>query len=982
MAIVSKVFVSAVTGELGLYRGAAATQLARKGIHAVTQETFPTDYREIERILRDKIEGCDAIVCLLGSASGFEPAGRPPDHPRRSYTQMEYDIALELNKPIYVFFAQGRALSRGVVEDAEKTRLQAEHCKALRALDRKWDTFNTRNELQRKLAEIHFPVPLEEVAPADRVRTAGLPQPGNHEVFIGRHGFLSALEGARADQTSRVVLMHGFGGIGKTTILWNWVERLRGMQFPGLPQVFAYSFYNQGAQSGGKVSSRPFFDEARHHFRQLGCRTLDAANPERFGEEVARAFRQVGGLIVLDGLEPLQFAPNVNGGRCQDQELHDFLQHLGSHEADPDARHWLLVLSSRWELPPVGRQFRSIPVTTLSDADGGRLIRSLPTQDGRTLHFDPPVGCDPDRAEATAAAEAEAASNDFGGQPLALVLLVTYLQEHHGGKLALWKTVPAAELPDEEMFGKGHRHARRVMDAYHALFQSQGELVARQVLGLVSLFDRPAPRRLLEVLRDGSPIQGLTDGLSEPNYLAAVRRLRALHLLLPGDDDLLDAHPLIRARFSALLQAENPAAWKEGQKRLFEVLREPHSGEGDTERFDRCAQVIAHGCRAGLHADASGYYFQVLNGSQDGRDSWKQLASMGDDLALLSHFFEVPWYVPSKMVPPPDGGEIMNEAGFDLFKLCRFSEAERAFEQAVAAWRQLGEWRKASRDSVLLGKAQAALGKLDPARDAAEQAVEFTDRLLREQQERSQAISKMVRKECMNALFFRGEVHHYRGEWDEAEVAFTLAVGLERAYAVEFRDEAIYALRVFQYANFQFDRNQHEQSFERLMRAQRICEGASAGREQDIAYNRFLLARIHIVRGECDTARVLLNQALADCWRLAMIDGRIIVHLALAELAWVLNDAAECDRHLCRAEELCVPDDIRRYRAECRLARARYHVWRGEMLAGRAMFDDATELVRRMGYRRRAGDLRRLASEQGWPLPKDFPPDPVCSQPQ
>jgi len=977
MAIVAKVFVSAVTRELGSYRKAAATQLARQGIHPVVQDTFPTDYREIERILRDKIEGCDAIVCLIGSASGFEPAGQPPDQPRRSYTQMEYDIALASDKPVYVFFARGRALSRSVVEDDEKARLQEEHRKALMASDRKWDTFNTTNELQKKLAEIQFPMPLEGVAPADRVRTAGLPQPGNHEVFVGRDGFLSALEGARADQTSRVVLLHGFGGIGKTTILWNWVERLRRQQFQVLPQILGYSFYNQGAQTGGKVSSRPFFDEARHHFRQLGCRTLDAVNPDRLGEEVARAFRRVGGLMVLDGLEPLQFAPNVNGGRCQDQELHDFLQHLGSHEADPDDRHWLLVMSSRYPMPPVGRHFRSIPVTTLTDADGGRLIRSLPTEEGRTLHFDPPAGCDPAQVEAAAVAEAEAASRDFGGQPLALVLLVTYLQEHHGGKLAMWKTVPAAEVSDEEMFGREHRHARRVMDAYHALFQSQDEPAPRRVLGLVSLFDRPAPRRLLEVLRGGSPITGLTDGLSERGYLAAVRRLRMLHLLLPGDDDALDAHPLIRARFSALLKAEHPTAWQEGQRRLFEELREPRSGEGDTERFDRCSQVIAHGSRAGLYAEASSYYFQVLTGSQDGRDSWKQLASMGDDLALLSHFFQVPWYIPSKMVPLPDGGEIMNEAGFDLFKLCRFSEAERAFERAVAAWRELREWRKASRDSVLLGKARAALGKLDAARDAAQHAMEFTDRLLRDQQERGQPISKMARKECMSALFFRGEVHHHRGEWEAAQVAFNLAVGLEGVYAEEFQDGAIYALRVFQYANFQFDRDQHEQSFQRLTRAQQICEGAPAGREQDMAYNRFLLARIHTARGEFDTARVLLNQALADCWRLAMIDGRIIVHLALAELAWALNDAAECDRHLCRAEQLCVPDDVRRYRAECLLARARYHVWRGEAEVGRPVFDEAAELVWRMGYRRRAGELRRLASEQGWPLPQGFPLDPV-----
>ena len=230
---------------------------------------------------------------------------------------------------------------------------------------------------------------------------------------------------------------------------------------------------------------------------------------------------------------------------------------------------------------------------------------------------------------------------------------------------------------------------------------------------------------------------------------------------------------------------------------------------------------------------------------------------------------------------------------------------------------------------MLLDKARAALGKLDCARDASREAVPFTDFLVRDEEVGGRPVSKLARKECMNAFFFRGEGQHYRGEWAEAEAAFARALELERRYEEEHGDEDIYAARVFRYANYQFDRGEHTASFERLTRAQRICQRSPAGRDQDMAYNGYLLARIHTTRGEHDEVRGLLSRALADCWQLAMIDGRIVVHLALAELAPAEGHTAECDQHLSRAEELCAAEDVRRYRAECLLARAHYHAWRG-----------------------------------------------------
>ena len=54
-------------------------------------------------MLRERIAGCQAVIHLAGGCYGFEPQERSPTEPRRSYTQLEYDIARELKKPLYTF---------------------------------------------------------------------------------------------------------------------------------------------------------------------------------------------------------------------------------------------------------------------------------------------------------------------------------------------------------------------------------------------------------------------------------------------------------------------------------------------------------------------------------------------------------------------------------------------------------------------------------------------------------------------------------------------------------------------------------------------------------------------------------------------------------------------------------------------------------------------------------------------------------------
>ncbi len=153
-----KVFISATTSDLGTYRTAAEQELLRKpDIRPVQQNHFNPSYQTIREELRETIEECAAVICLVGEVYGEEPKNRPEGAARRSYTQMEFDLARELGKPVYPFLtADDLTPDEEVTEDAEKVALQAAHREAIANGDRLYQTFRDHAELQQHIARIDF----------------------------------------------------------------------------------------------------------------------------------------------------------------------------------------------------------------------------------------------------------------------------------------------------------------------------------------------------------------------------------------------------------------------------------------------------------------------------------------------------------------------------------------------------------------------------------------------------------------------------------------------------------------------------------------------------------------------------------------------------------------------------------------------------------------------------------------------------------
>lgn len=162
MSATPRVFVSATSRDLGSFRKAASEVLVRKHVLPVDQDHAVPDYQSVEQSLRKRIIGCDAVICLVGHLYGREPNGRPATCQRRSYTQMEYDIAIELGKPLFLFLATDDCeldVRRDQIQEPEELQtLQRDYRCELETLDRLRYEFRSVEQLRAEIALIEFDI--------------------------------------------------------------------------------------------------------------------------------------------------------------------------------------------------------------------------------------------------------------------------------------------------------------------------------------------------------------------------------------------------------------------------------------------------------------------------------------------------------------------------------------------------------------------------------------------------------------------------------------------------------------------------------------------------------------------------------------------------------------------------------------------------------------------------------------------------------
>ena len=100
-----RLFLSAVSTELGSARLSVAATVRMLGFDPVSQDDFPTGHGELRRWLREQIDACEGLVQIAGLGYGAEPPDVDAEFGRVSYTQFEFLYAQSKAKKTWLLIA-------------------------------------------------------------------------------------------------------------------------------------------------------------------------------------------------------------------------------------------------------------------------------------------------------------------------------------------------------------------------------------------------------------------------------------------------------------------------------------------------------------------------------------------------------------------------------------------------------------------------------------------------------------------------------------------------------------------------------------------------------------------------------------------------------------------------------------------------------------------------------------------------------------
>ena len=758
--------------------------------------------------------------------------------------------------------------------------------------------------------------------------------PATQAELFGRDEELAWLDACWAEGV-HVASVVAFGGVGKTALVNRWLAGMRDKGWDGADRVFGWSFYSQGTDRLG--SSDEFISGA---LRWFGDPDPTQGSPWDKGERLAQLVRKERTLLVLDGVEPLQWGPGVQLGKLKDPALEALLKELGAQNRG------LCLITSRIAVADLtalgGDKVQSKDLGNLSPEAGAELLKA--------------------RGAKGTTDELREASTEYKGHGLALTLLGGYLRKRYKGDVRQRAHIPLLE-------GKP---AQRMMGIYELWFAGKAEIA---VLRLLGLFDRPAPEDEIAALRAMPYIPGLTTflkGLRSGAWNEAVTTLQDVGLLAPASDhdDRLDAHPLVREHFGEQLKRDHVGAWREGHRRLYVHLKEKAKPLPDTlEEMAPLYAAVMHGCLAGKSQEARTevHSKRIRRGNE--AFSLNKLGAFGSEVAVLAAFFDPPWERLAPGLSEPDQGFVLNAAGFALRALGRIPEAAGLLRLGRERRISQESWENAAVAAGNLTELLLSVGELREALAQARKGVELADTS-------GDAFHRLTQRAMLATAL------HAMGLRDEAAEQFEEAEQMQKEREAAY--PLLYALQGFLYCDLLLDQGRDAEVRARAETffAWRVPSDSLL----DIALDHLALGRVHLLaaqRGSDDDhaqATSHLQQAVEGLRRAGYQDDLPLGLLARAALHIHTHGFSAARHDLDDTLTLATRCGFRLHEADAHLGLARLALAEHNPAPAREHLATARRIVHETGYHRRDGELTALDAEAA-AMPEPKPPAPVPALP-
>jgi tetratricopeptide (TPR) repeat protein len=773
----------------------------------------------------------------------------------------------------------------------------------------------SNGRLDELRAMVSAPGPVVPTAP--QVSIARLPATGKD--LFGREAELAWLD-ACWQEGVRVASVVAFGGVGKSALMNAWLARMGEDEWRGAQKVYGWSFYSQGTDRLG--SSDEFIDAA---LRWFGDPDPTQGSPWDKGERLAALVKKERTLLLLDGVEPLQWGPGVQEGKLKDPALEALVKELGTQNKG------LCLITSRIALEDLdgvrGNKVRAKDLGSLSPEAGAELLKARGAK-----------GTDDELREA---------ASEYKGHGLALTLLGSYLEDVAKGDIL--KRDEIGPLMHDERHGG---HARRVMAAYES-WLGPTEIA---ILRMIGLFDRPVDDGEIAALRKDPVVPGLTDALVDIRELSwnkAVAKLHRTRLLSTEQNSRLDAHPLVREHFGEQLKRDHLEAWREGHRRLYVHLKEKAKPLPDTlEEMAPLYAAVVHGCLAGMSGKVLDeiYWKRIKRGNVHFNS--KKLGAFGSEIVVLSAFFDPPWERLAPGLSELDQAFVLSTAGFALRSLGRLSDAARLMRSSLEQGVAQEDWENAATRASNFSDVLHALGELDEARVHARTGVQLADR----------SGNAFLTRNFRTTLAM---IQHEMGHQSKAAAKF------EEAERMQQEDQPatplLYSRGGFHYCGLLLDQGRIDEVFDRAAKSLEL-----AIRNQQllsIALDHLSLGCAHLISIQRGTISDLAH-ATSHLWQ--AVDGfrRAGVQeylprglLARAALHTHTRDFAAARHDLDEALTLSTRCGFRLHEADAHLGYARLALAEGHLAPAREHLAKARSIIDATGYHRRDGELTTLESE-------------------